>query len=170
MARPARPSRLRRAATTWTRPTTPAARNRTCSSCCALAGRPAAPLIQRPCVAPRCGRPLGTDLLADAAAVARGKARLAHLCRLIVRDRTPYCGANGILLVVPLAGTDTPAEAQLTAQAVQEDLAVARRELKLDCPLVALLADLEQVPGCVELLQRLPAVELGTGAAAAFRC
>ena len=73
--------------------------------------------------------------MSDPKEVARFRARLAHLCRLIARDRQPYCAANGILLLVPLAGTDTPGEAQLTAQAAHDDLSVARYQMKLDCPL-----------------------------------
>jgi IcmF-related N-terminal domain len=108
------------------------------------------------------GKPLGSDYLADPSALAKSKARLAHLCRLIVRDRQPHCAANGILLLIPLAGTDTPSEAQLAAQAVQEDLAVARREMKLDCPLITLLVDMEELPGFVDFMRRQSPKELGS--------
>ena len=78
-----------------------------------------------------------------------------------MRDRQPYCAANGILLLVPLAGTDNPSEAQLTAQAAQDDLNVVRQQLKLDCPLVAALVDMEDLPGFVEFMRRQPPKELG---------
>lgn len=134
----------------------------------ASAGQEATPLRKRAMRRAALGRPLGSDFLADAAEVARCKARLAHLCHLVVRDRQPYCAANGILLVVPLGGTDTAAESQLTAQAVQEDLAVARQETKLDCPLVALLADMEEVPGFAEFVQRQPPKEVGNRRGSGF--
>jgi hypothetical protein len=125
------------------------------------AGQQGSPRIQRALRRAALGRALGHDLLADASEIAHCQARLTHLCRLIIRDRAPYCAANGILLVLPFAGTETPAEAQLTAQAVQEDLAIARQGLKLDCPLVVLLADMEQVAGFTEFIQRQPQRELG---------
>ncbi len=134
----------------------------------ASAGRQDSPRIQRALRRAALGRPLGNDLLADPNEVARGKARLAHFCRLIGRDRAPYCAANGILLVLPLAGTETPAEVQLTAQAIQEDLAAARQQFKLDCPLVALLADMEQVPGFAQFIERQPPKELSNRRGSGF--
>jgi len=107
------------------------------------------------------GKPLGSDFLSDPKEVGKFKARLAYLCRLIVRDRQPHCPANGILLLVPLGGTDTSGEAQFTAQAAQEDLSVARQEMKLDCPVVTLLVDMEHLPGFADFLQRQPSKELG---------
>jgi hypothetical protein len=107
------------------------------------------------------GKALGNDFMSDSREVARHKARLAHLCRLIVRDRQPFCAANGIMLLVPIAGTDTPLEAQLTAQACQEDLHVARHEMKLDCPVVSLIVDMESMPGFPEFMARQPPKELG---------
>jgi hypothetical protein len=134
----------------------------------ASAGQEATPLRKRAMRRAALGRPLGNDFLSDAVEVARCKARLAHLCRLMVRDRQPYCAANGILLVLPLGGCDSPAEAQLTAQAVQEDLAVARQESKLDCPLVALVADMEELPGFKEFMQSQPPKELGNRRGSGF--
>ena len=109
----------------------------------------------------RLARRARNDFMSDSKEVARHKARLAHLCRLIVRDRQPFCAANGILVLIPLAGTDTPLEAQLTAQACQDDLLIARQEMKLDCPVVSMVVDMEQVPGFSEFMLRQPPKELG---------
>jgi hypothetical protein len=114
------------------------------------------------------GKPLGHDFMSDPQEVARHKARLAHLCRLIVRDRQPHCPANGVLLLVPLAGTDNAAEAQLTAQAAQEDLGVVRQEMKLDCPVVSLLVDMEEAPGFGELMKRQSPKDLGNRRGSGF--
>jgi hypothetical protein len=114
------------------------------------------------------GKPLGMDFLSDVKEVARYKSRLTHLCRLIVRDRQPFCGANGILLLVPLGGTDTIGEAQLAAQAAHEDLNTVRQELKLDCPVVSLLVDMEQLPGFDEFMKRQPPKELGNRRGSGF--
>lgn len=124
-------------------------------------GQAASPIRRRALRRAFLGKPLGSDFLSDPKELGRYKARLAHLCHLIARDRQPHCPINGILLLVPLAGTDTTGEAQFTAQAVQEDLNVARAELKLDCPLVSLVVDLEQMPGFPDFLQRQPPKELG---------
>ena len=113
-------------------------------------------------------KPLGMDFMSDFKAVERVKARLAHVCRLIVRDRRPYCPANGVVLLIPLAGTDTQYEAQLVAQAAEEDLRVVRQEMKLDCPVVSMLVDMEQLPGFSEFMQRQPAKELGNRLGSGF--
>lgn len=115
-------------------------------------GREATILEKRKAYRAGRGKPLGNDLLADTETVTRLKSRLAYLCQLIARERDTECAANGILLLIPLAGTDTIAEAQLTAQACLEDLTVVRKEMKIDCPVINMLVDLEDLPGCSEFL------------------
>jgi len=105
-------------------------------------------------------KPLGPDFLSDAAEVARLKARLGYLCRLIARDRQPYCPANGVLMLVPLGATDTPDDHQQAAQACQEDLAVLREEMKQDCPVLSLVVDMEDFPGFVEFIKHTSPEEL----------
>ena len=105
------------------------------------------------------GKAFGPDFLADSNEVARLKARLAYLCRLIIRDRKPYCPANGILMLVPLGATDTAQDAQQAAQACQEDLIVIRQEMKLDCPILSLVVDMEDIPGFAEFIKRTPPKE-----------
>jgi IcmF-related N-terminal domain len=134
----------------------------------ASAGGEASPTNKRTMRRAAMGKPLGSDFMSDPKEVARFKARLAHLCRLIARDRQPFCAANGILLLVPLAGTDRLDEAQLTAQAAHDDLNVARHHMKLDCPLVTLLVDMEELPGFVEFMRRQPSRELGTRRGSGF--
>jgi len=124
-------------------------------------GQELTPLTKRAMRRAALGKALGTDFMADSKEVGRHKARLAHLCRLIVRDRQPFCAANGILVLIPLAGTDSAGEAQLTAQACHDDLQVARQEMKLDCPVVTMVVDMEQLPGFPEFMARQPAKELG---------
>jgi hypothetical protein len=84
-------------------------------------------------------------------------ARLRYLCRLIARDRQPYCPVNGILLLVPFAGTETEVHAQRTGGVCHTDLLTARSALRLQCPVFALVCDLETVPGFREFVQRMPA-------------
>ena len=126
----------------------------------AMTGRELTTLKKRVMRRTALGKPLGSDFMSNPAEVARLKARLAHLCRLIGRDRQPWCAANGMLLLIPMAGTDTPGEAQLTAQACQEDLNTIRHEIKVDCPHVTALVDFEELPGALDFIQRQSAKEL----------
>jgi len=97
------------------------------------------------------------DLLKNTPEVELQTARLEHLCRLIVRDRRPYCPVNGVLILVPLGSTDTDADAQQTGEIMQRDLATLQSVLKVHCPLFALICDLETLPGFREFILRLPA-------------
>jgi IcmF-related N-terminal domain len=94
------------------------------------------------------------NLLHKSDDVARLSGALEYLCRLIVRDRHPFEPLNGILVLVPLGGTDTPRDAQLTAEVLQRDLAIVRRVTQLYCPLFAVLCDVESLPGFSDFLRR----------------
>jgi hypothetical protein len=131
-------------------------------------GREATILEKRKTYRAERGRPLGNDLLSDTEEVARLKARLGYLCRLIARERGTECAANGILLLIPLAGTDTIGEAQLTAQACLEDLTTARAEMKIDCPVINLLVDLEDLPGFGDFLSLQRPKELSSRRGGSF--
>lgn len=87
-------------------------------------------------------------------------ARLRHLCRRIVRDRHPYCPANGVLIVIPWAATDTNEVADEAAVHVQRDLSTVRESLQLLCPTFALFADLEQARGFREFRKAFPKEQL----------
>ncbi len=83
-------------------------------------------------------------------------ARLRHVCELIANARRPYAPINGVLCLVPLAATAGDAEANQTAVLLQRDLDTLGDVLQLRAPLYLLLCDLEQAPGCRELLERFP--------------
>jgi hypothetical protein len=87
------------------------------------------------------------------------QARLEYLCRLVVRDRHPFCPVNGVLLLIPLAGTDSDEDAADTGNACQRDVAVLARSLKVHCPLFALVCDMETAPGFTDLVGRFPPAE-----------
>jgi hypothetical protein len=99
------------------------------------------------------------DLLKNPAEMELYKARLAHLGRLLVRDRQPYCAINGLLVLVPVGGTDTEADAQQTAEMCARDLATVRRVLLLQCPILVLSCDLEALPGFRDFIERVSAKE-----------
>ncbi|MFL5246141.1 MAG: type VI secretion protein IcmF/TssM N-terminal domain-containing protein [Gemmataceae bacterium] len=86
-------------------------------------------------------------------------ARLKHLSRLMLRDRHPYCPVNGILVLVPFAGTDGEQEAVDTGDIVRRDLATARQALKVHCPVFGLVSDLEGAPGFSAFVERFTAKE-----------
>ncbi len=92
----------------------------------------------------------------NAADVGQTRARFRHLCRLIARDRHPYCPINGLVMLVPLAASNSEGQALQTAALMQLDLQTARDVCRVDCPLFVLVCDLEKVPGLDDLLRPLP--------------
>jgi hypothetical protein len=88
----------------------------------------------------------------DAAAIDEQVARLRYLCRLIGRDRFPFCPVNGILVLVPFAATDSSQDATDSGDAIARDLTAARAALGLHCPVLAVLCDMESAPGFTEFV------------------
>jgi hypothetical protein len=107
----------------------------------------------------RGGRKTGPrpQIMKNAPEVERCSARLRHLCRLIVRDRRPYCPANGILFLVPFAGADSDDDAAQTGGAIHQDLVNIRDVLRVHAPIFAMICDLERASGFKEFLERFPA-------------
>ncbi|MER3416889.1 MAG: hypothetical protein C4297_11850 [Gemmataceae bacterium] len=88
------------------------------------------------------------------AEVERTSARLAHLCQLIARQRCPWCPANGIVVLIPVAATESDELADLAVFCAQSDLSTVRRTWHLRCPIFGVLVDLETVPGFREFIGR----------------
>lgn len=80
-------------------------------------------------------------------------ARLEHVCRLIKKARQPVCPINGILSLVPFRLVERAPEQVQTAS--QRDLAVLRDELKLRCPLIVLVTEMDREAGFRELVRRV---------------
>jgi hypothetical protein len=95
-------------------------------------------------------------LMKNAAEIERLTARLKHLCRLIVKERRPYCPVNGIMVVVPAAATDSDEDASQTGSLCHQDLTAARAVFRVHCPIIALVGDLETVPGFSDFILRFP--------------
>jgi hypothetical protein len=83
-------------------------------------------------------------------------ARLRYLCRLMTHDRTPYCPLNGMLMLVPFAGTDSDEDANQTGAICHQDLVTARKALRVNCPVFAMFSDLESATGFRQFIQRFP--------------
>jgi type VI protein secretion system component VasK len=96
------------------------------------------------------------SLLKDSIAVEELTARLNHLCRLIVRDRRPYCPVNGVLVIIPLAAADSEDDADQTGDILHRDLATMRKAFQVHCPVIAMVCDLEMAPGFREFFERFP--------------
>jgi hypothetical protein len=90
----------------------------------------------------------------DPEEVDKATARFEHFCRLVVRDRWPYCAVNGILLLLPFAALDENQDALDTGSTVRHDLEVARRVLQVNSPTIALVSDLESATGFGTFLSR----------------
>ena len=95
-------------------------------------------------------------LLRDPEEVERQLARLRHLCELIERDRRPYTPLNGILLVIPADAGASDAAAREVATLCQRDLDAVREQLQVECPVVALVCDVEQIPGFADFMTFFP--------------
>jgi hypothetical protein len=98
------------------------------------------------------GAPKGRPAGKTTAEIERAKARLAYLCRLIVRDRRGFCPVNGVLLLLPAAAADLDD----LARYCKIDLAVVFETFRMRCPVLALVCGLESLPGLAEVLERLP--------------
>ena len=79
-----------------------------------------------------------------------GAERMRFLCKLIRRDRRPWCPVNGLMVLVPWAATDSDDAAKEAAGLLQRDLAAARETLQLRYPTIALVCDLETARGFAE--------------------
>ena len=88
--------------------------------------------------------------------VERLASRLKYLCRLIAERRRPYCPANGVIWLFPLAGTETDAAADQTALAANADHRAAEAGLQVYCPAVAVVCDGQELPGFRDLMRGLP--------------
>ena len=96
-----------------------------------------------------------TDLPADQ--LAEAAERLTHVCQLLAAARRPLTPANGVVWLIPSAGTETDAVAEATAAACKADLAAMEAALQVDCPMAVVLADAQEFAGFRELAAGLSA-------------
>ncbi len=87
---------------------------------------------------------LPADLKSD------GPKRLAYLCRLIRKDRYPWCPVNGALALVPWQALESDEACKEAVDVLNRDLAVARDSLRLRCVTYVGVCDLELAPGFPE--------------------
>ena len=82
--------------------------------------------------------------------------RLRAACRIIARDRSPFCPINGVLVLLPIASSQSDEAATRIGQVARVDLEAVRDAMEVRCPVFALVCDLETLPGFRELTARLP--------------
>jgi hypothetical protein len=87
----------------------------------------------------------------------RCEARLAHLSRIMTRDRDPLCPINGLIATVPLPWTRT-LRSELY-KSVQSDMAQLSWSLGLQFPVVCLASGVESLGELHELLSRCRAAD-----------
>lgn len=82
--------------------------------------------------------------------------RLSYVCELIRRSRQPLCPVNGILTLLSFELIEkSPFEATQVQKAAKEDLAILRHELKIRCPVTALITGMQSEPGFREMVRRV---------------
>ncbi|MGE3807110.1 MAG: type VI secretion protein IcmF/TssM N-terminal domain-containing protein [Gemmataceae bacterium] len=98
-----------------------------------------------------------SSLLRDTDDIQALAQRLERLCQLIVEARQPYCPLNGILTLIPYPGLARPEVASQFGQLMQQELDIVRTTLRVNCPILALICDLETAPGFRDFIERFPA-------------
>jgi len=97
----------------------------------------------------------------------RQEDRLAYVCRLLERDRDPFCTLNGVLVVTPFGLLRRGLEqVKHLAQATRQDLRTVQRRAHLRCPVISLIGGMEHEAGFGELVRRVgaaPAIEQRIG-------
>ncbi len=85
--------------------------------------------------------------------------RLHNLCRLILNTRQPYTPINGILILVPYLSTLDDESASQAATACRYDMTSVFRAFRVQCPVFALVCNMEQSEGFRQFVGRLPTPE-----------
>ncbi|HMP01262.1 MAG TPA: type VI secretion protein IcmF/TssM N-terminal domain-containing protein [Gemmatales bacterium] len=96
------------------------------------------------------------SLLRDRELVERTESRLKHICKLLVRERRPFCPINGVLLLLPVAAADSDDDAQQTAQIAKKELDLLRTKLQMNAPVLTMICDIDTLPGFDEFIGRFP--------------
>jgi hypothetical protein len=93
-----------------------------------------------------------SSLLESAREVERTTAGLRLLCRLVARDRRPYCPVNGVLVALPFDLARSDPDTDLIAAACRQDLDTVEAVLQVGCPVLAVFTDLDREQGFGSLI------------------
>jgi hypothetical protein len=89
-----------------------------------------------------------------------GPSRLAYLCRLIRKDRYPWCPINGALALVPFSALESDEACKEAVDVLNKDLAAAREALRLRFVTYVGVCDIETAPGFPEFRRAFPSQSL----------
>lgn len=85
------------------------------------------------------------------------QARLMYLCRLIKKERRPWCSLNGIFALIPWQSLESDAAVKEGYPMLQSELGLVRESLSLRSPMIAMVCDLETAVGFREFRNNFPA-------------
>lgn len=83
-----------------------------------------------------------------------GRRQLQFLCSMISSARFPWIGINGLLQAIPLSWASSTQYAGSLAPSIRSDIQEIHTSLHLQCPLVAVVTELDDVTGVREFIQR----------------
>lgn len=83
--------------------------------------------------------------------------KMAYVCRLLNRARQPLCPANGVMTVLPFDIIQRTGADVEVLRAARSDHETLRRSLRMRCPVVAVMAGMEEESGFRELVRRVGA-------------
>jgi hypothetical protein len=106
------------------------------------------------------GGVLQPALLQDDSGLEVARARLRHLCQLIVRDRGRYIPANGIVLLLPWKATGSEEAVQATIHVCRDELAIVAETFRLHCPLWVVVCDMDSERGFAQFVARFPRTQI----------
>lgn len=75
------------------------------------------------------------------------QARLMYLCKLIQRDRRPWCPLNGILVLIPWQSLESENTNKEGLPILQTELGLVRETMNLRMPMISMVCDLETAVG-----------------------
>lgn len=88
--------------------------------------------------------------------LASGPRRLAFLCKLIMRDRRPWCPLNGMLVLLPWGTLESEEICRTALSVLATDLATARTTFRQRYAHFVMVCDLEQAQGFDEFRRGFP--------------
>ena len=90
--------------------------------------------------------------------------RMAILGELLRESRSPSCGLNGVLCLVPFPEVCHHTEqAEVQGVAIRDDLRTLGANLELEFPVICLLTELQREPGFLEVMRRTGLEKAGAG-------
>lgn len=90
-----------------------------------------------------------------------GNRRMAFLCQLIEKSRYPYCQINGLIQAYPLSWTSDAEYSRRLAPAIRNDLATVHECFQLQFPVVAVVTEVDVIPGVKDFLMRSERLQPG---------